>query len=218
MVKVVLILTTMLFSFTFANGVQVLGQAKSDKQSSTTILDIVVDTTSKDSHLPFYLKQFLIHGRAAAGNTSITYFSNNKVADLPATVSIPNGLHNLNATSGRPGSIASFKVDALGGYQKWQLTPGNHKVANAWRLPAMLADIAVIIGGSMVLTDLIIGDMAGEDDEGKLLGAGLITMGASLTISIPSHIMVWKNAPRAKLLESRVSAPQKALDMQGVVQ
>lgn len=126
------------------------GNSDSPQKAPETVIEITVDSVSEDSQIPIELRQYLIHGSAVTSNAHITYYSNNKVADLPATLSIPNGKYNFNTNNNTRYGKTAFNVEAEGGYQKWEIIPGNSKKARKWQKKSNISFYTGLsIGGTL---------------------------------------------------------------------
>ncbi len=146
---IVTAITTMAFS-----QIEVLSSGSDDKpkESQETIVEIVVDSASEDSDLDIGLHQYLNHGSASGGNVTINYYSNDKVADLPATITVPNESYLFNTQNGERFGATYFEVDAKGGYEKWKIIPGDHEVAErSYKIGMFSLNMAFWGGGTMAL-------------------------------------------------------------------
>ncbi len=227
----------LLASVMVAQEIQVISQGKDsgEEVSRETMIEIVVDSASKDSDLPLSLHKFENYGTAYGYNTSVTFFSNEKVSELPATINVPNGKYNLIANNDEPFGHTGLEVDATGGYQKWLITAGDHKKAKlGYKLGRTSLIYGLSIGVSMIVTghlmqgisadtpsetDLEYGNTY-ETDTGYrgLLIAGYATSAGALCVGIPSLAMHKRNRMRAEQVESMSAAPMNALELQGVAQ
>ncbi len=197
--------------------VQVLSkpnQAQEDKKP--TVLEIVVDSSSIDGKIPIELTQYQTHGSAAAYNTSVTFYSNDKVADLPATLSIEPGKYLFLASNGKARRSARISVEADGGYQKWKVTPGNSKKA---KLSTVFRYLSYGIAGIGLNLAILGHTMSDIDDSGVgLLVCGYSMLGGGLSVSIPFGRSVKRNRMVAEKIESYDSAPVATLEFESTIQ
>lgn len=130
--------------FAQSNDLVVLNKKEQEKQEAPkTILEIIVDSSGVDKNIPIDLHRYLIHGSMNTYNAKITFYSNDKVGQLPATLAVPNGKYSFNTNNHKPYGKTSFSVDAEGGYQKWIINPGNHKVA---KRHGVLGSLSLLVG------------------------------------------------------------------------
>lgn len=153
MLKKLICILTLFSSLTYSQGIEVLKGANNpvQKKVEKTVVEFVLDSSSKDIDLPIGLFNYRTHGTVSTGYGTITYYSNNKIADVPSTISLPQGQYYLNVSNNTTTGRAGMKVDASGGYQKWKITPGDHKKAKKYRKKASLyLSAGACIGGALV--------------------------------------------------------------------
>ncbi|MDG5816541.1 hypothetical protein QA601_15695 [Chitinispirillales bacterium ANBcel5] len=128
-----------------AQSIGVLSEAQQEK-SDQTIVEFVVDTNSVDSDMSIDLRHLHIHGTTFTSSAHITFYSNQKVAKLPAVLTLPNGRYSFSADNTQLST--SFVVDARGGYQQWSVDPGDHtKINNVLRYGYLPSAITFATGG-----------------------------------------------------------------------
>lgn len=153
MIQKIMCLIVLISVIAFADGITVLKQEKSPvkKKNEKTVIEFVLDSSSKDVDIPISLFNYRTHGTVSTGYGSITYYSNNKIADVPSTISLPQGPYYLNLSNNTRTGRTGMKVDANGGYQKWKVTPGDHRKAKKYRKKASLyLSVGACIGGTLV--------------------------------------------------------------------
>lgn len=135
----------LLFLFTLINSQNIEVLSMKEKEEEKTVLEFTLDSLAKDKDLKVDLRRFLIHGTTYMANARITYYSNDKIATLPATISVPNGKYSFNADNGKLYGKTNMTIDAEGGYQKWKIIPGDYKEAKRKRKISLYGNL--LFGG-----------------------------------------------------------------------